>query len=74
MKLYCGIDLHSNNDWLTLINEHDERLVEQRLVNDLSVTLAVLAPYREALEAIRFKCAYCRSRASQLDDFPDHAN
>lgn len=26
MKLYCGIDLHSNNHWLTLINEHDERV------------------------------------------------
>jgi hypothetical protein len=43
MKLYCGIDLHSNNHWLTLINEQDERLVEERLANDLAVTLAVLA-------------------------------
>lgn len=58
MKLYCGIDLHSNNHWLTLINEHDERLVEQRLANDLSVTLAVLAAYREELEAIAVESTF----------------
>lgn len=58
MKLYCGIDLHSNNHWLTLINEHDERLIEERLANDLSVTLAVLAPYREELAAIAVESTF----------------
>lgn len=58
MKLYCGIDLHSNNHWLTLINEHDERLVEERLAKDLAVTLEFLAPYRESLEAIAVESTF----------------
>ena len=49
MKLYCGIDLHSNNHWLTIIDEQDGRLVERRLPNDLSVTLQTLEPYRSTL-------------------------
>ena len=43
MKLYCGIDLHSNNHWLTIIDEQDGRLVERRLPNDLSMTLQNLS-------------------------------
>ena len=58
MKLYCGIDLRSNKHWLTLINEHDERLVEKRLANDLAVTLKLLAPYRESLEAIAVESTF----------------
>lgn len=71
MKLYCGIDLHSNNHWLTLINEHDERLVEERLAKDLAVTLEFLAPYRESLEAIAvestFNCGYIYPRRQRAD-------
>jgi hypothetical protein len=52
MKLYCGIDLHSNNHWLTIIDEQDGRLVERRLTNNLSLTLQALKPYRGELTAI----------------------
>lgn len=58
MKLYCAIDLHSNNHWLTIIDEQDKRLVEQRLANDLAGTLAVLEPYRAELEAIAVESTF----------------
>ena len=58
MKLYCGIDLHSNNHWLTIIDEQDGRLVERRLPNDLSVTLRTLEPYRSALSAITVESTF----------------
>lgn len=58
MKLYCGIDLHSNNHWLTIINEADKRLVEKRLRNDLSITLAELEPFRSDLVAIAVESTY----------------
>jgi transposase len=51
MALYCGIDLHSTNHWLTVIDETDRRVYESRLANDLAVTLAVLEPYRAELVA-----------------------
>jgi transposase len=58
MKLYCGIDLHSNNHWLTIIDEQDGRLVERRLPNDLSVTLQTLEPYRSTLTAIAVESTF----------------
>ena len=38
MGLYCGIDLHSNNHVLTVIDEADRRVYERRLPNDLAST------------------------------------
>ena len=34
MKLYCGIDLHSNNSLVSIINESDEIVFEKRFPND----------------------------------------
>ena len=58
MKLYCGIDLHSSNHWLTVIDADGKRLIEKRLRNDLSVTLAVLEPFRASLEVIAIESTY----------------
>ena len=30
MQLYCGIDLHSNNSVVSLINENDQLISEKR--------------------------------------------
>ena len=52
MGLYCGIDLHSNNHVLTVIDEADRRVYERRLPNDLAITKAALEPYRAELVAV----------------------
>jgi hypothetical protein len=31
MTLYCGIDLHSNNSVICVINDKDQRLLETQL-------------------------------------------
>ena len=49
MKLYGGIDLHSNNSVISLLDENDRLIYEQRLANELDIILVELAPYREAL-------------------------
>ena len=49
MKLYCGIDLHSNNHYVSIIDQQDKRLKEKRLSNDLTKTIAWLEPYRKDL-------------------------
>lgn len=46
MRLWCGIDLHSNNSFVVIIDEHDKVVCRQRLPNDLDVILATLEPYR----------------------------
>jgi transposase len=58
MKLYCGIDLHSNNHWLTVIDEQDKRLYERRLVNEMAVTLAALEPFRQQLVAVAVESTF----------------
>lgn len=58
MALYCGIDLHSNNHWLTVIDETDKRLLEKRLPNDLSATLKALAPYWDHLAAVAVESTF----------------
>jgi len=45
MGLYCGIDLHSNNHVVRVIDEEDRRLYEKRLPNDLAITKAALEPF-----------------------------
>jgi hypothetical protein len=49
MKLYGGINLHSNNSVISLLDENDRLIYERRLPNELDVLLIELAPYREAL-------------------------
>jgi len=42
MTLYCGIDLHSNNSVLSIIDEQDKVVFEKRLPNDLTEILEVV--------------------------------
>jgi len=58
MKLYCGIDLHSNNHYVSIIDHDDNRLKEKRISNDLSKTLALLAPYKNDLQGIAIESTF----------------
>ena len=58
MSHYCGIDLHSNNHVVVVIDERDKRVFDKRLSNDLSATLNVLAPYRETLKGIAVESTF----------------
>ena len=49
---YSGIDLHSNNSLVTVIEETDKVIAEKRLPNELSKILAFLEPYREELAGV----------------------
>jgi transposase len=48
MKLYDGIDLHSNNCMVVLLDEEDRLVYKKRWPNELGYLLLELAPYREA--------------------------
>ena len=58
MTLYCAADLHSNNHFLTIIDEQDKRIVEKRLSNDLAVTLKTLEPYRSEIAGIAVESTF----------------
>jgi len=58
MKLYAGIDLHSNNSVLAVIDEEGTLKWRQRMANDLIEIAAALEPYRDALQGIAVESTY----------------
>ena len=58
MRLYVGIDLHSNNCVLVILDERDRVVRERRLRNDLSSILVELAPYRESIQAVAVESTF----------------
>lgn len=58
MQHYCGIDLHSNNHVVVIIDEEDKRVLEKRLSNDLSQTLKALQLYRDTLCGIAVESTF----------------
>jgi len=58
MKAYAGIDLHSRNNYLAVIDEQDKRLFGKRLPNDLNITLTALEPFRKNLTGVVIESTY----------------
>ncbi|CAN5413514.1 IS110-like element ISGsu4 family transposase [soil metagenome] len=58
MKLYAGIDLHSNNSYVAVVDETDKVLYQKRLPNDLDYILQELKPYKEHIEGIVVESTY----------------
>ena len=58
MQLYCGIDLHSNNSVVSVINEHDQVIKEKRLDNDIAVIEDYLAPFQSTLAGVVVESTY----------------
>ena len=42
MELYAGIDLHSNNSVVSVLDEHDRTVFAKRLPNDLAAIIEAL--------------------------------
>ena len=63
MTHYCGIDLHSNNHVVVVIDDEDKRVFEKRLSNNLLLTLEALSPPSPSREptVIRFTAKRCTS-------------
>jgi transposase len=58
MKAYAGIDLHSTNNFIGIMDEQGQRLYSRRLNNDPSLVLAALDPYKKDLEAVIVESTY----------------
>jgi transposase len=52
MTLYAGIDLHSTNSVLAVVDQDGKRLHRKRYPNDLDRILKALEPYRGILDRI----------------------
>jgi transposase len=58
MQAYAGIDLHSSNSYIGVIDERDQRHFGKRLPNRLSQILVALEPFKNDLEAVVVESTY----------------
>jgi len=58
MTLYCGIDLHSTNNYVAILNDKLERIAGRRLTNDLDEVLKMLSPYRREIAGIAVESTF----------------
>lgn len=58
MKMYVGIDLHSNNNHVAILDERLESVFCRRLRNNLVEVLAHLEPYRSDIASIAVESTY----------------
>ena len=58
MSLYGGIDLHSNNSVVVLLDDEDQVIYQQRLPNQLPVILDQLADYRAEIKGLVVESTY----------------
>jgi len=58
MKLYAGVDLHSNNSYLGIIDNKDKKIFHRKLPNDIDEIVAALMPYRRDLEGVAVESTF----------------
>jgi transposase len=58
LKTYAGIDLHSSNNYLGIIDGQDKRLFSRRLPNCIGTIVNALEPYRKTLTGIAVESTY----------------
>ena len=58
MELYCGIDLHSRDCWLAILDDELRVVREAKVGNDLEAILEILEPYREDLKGIAVESTF----------------
>lgn len=58
MALYGGIDLHSNNVMISVIDTQDHLIFEKRLPNDLPLIQSHLQPYQSRLRGLVVESTY----------------
>ncbi len=58
MELYSGIDLHSNNAVVKVIDENDKIKYQKKLPCQLDIILSALNPYQSALQGIAIESTF----------------
>ncbi len=58
MTLYCGIDLHSNNSVICIIDDKDKRLFEKKLDNLPDLIVHNLSKYKKRLKAVAIESTF----------------
>ena len=52
MQLYAGLDLHSRNTYIGIMDKEFKRVFGKRVLNKLPVIIKTLAPFQDQLKGI----------------------
>ncbi|MER9683888.1 transposase [Mesorhizobium sp. M0184] len=55
---YCGMDLHSNNSVIVVIDGEDRAVAQKRLLNELARIVEFVAPWRDELAGAVIESTY----------------
>lgn len=58
MKLYSGIDLHSSNSYLAIVDETGKRIFKEKAPNDIRAIVRAFEPFRNDLAGIVVESTY----------------
>lgn len=58
MELYCGIDLHSNNSVVVILDEADKVIYQKKLNNELATILQQLSVFSNEITAIAIESTF----------------
>ena len=58
MQLYVGIDLHSSNSYVAIINENGKRVFHKKLPNDAATIIQALSLYEGTIAGIVIESTY----------------
>ena len=58
MDHYVGIDLHSDNNYIAIIDNDNRRVFKKKTKNDLRLTRRALKPYRDQIKGIVVESTY----------------
>ena len=64
MELYAGIDLHSNNSVVSVLDEHDRTVFAKRLPNDLAAIIEALRSCAATLHGVAVESTASRKNIS----------
>ncbi len=57
-KLYSGIDLHGNNNYLAVVGGNGRKIFHKKLSNDMGWIRETLRPFKEELVGIAVELTY----------------
>ena len=58
MELYCGLDLHSTNTYIGILDTDFKRVFKKRVSNNLDLILETLQPFRDQLKGLVVESTY----------------
>ncbi|MDH3723699.1 MAG: hypothetical protein OER74_19545 [Desulfobacteraceae bacterium] len=58
MELYSGLDLHSRNTYMGILDTDFKRVFKKRVSNNLDLILETLAPFKDQLKGLVVESTY----------------